>query len=97
MSAFRHLASLAKPKKGKIIPHNMPLTTATLRRVKDTLAALPCQADSATLQTNELDLARADTYSNHAAVLVPLVNIEDKPAILFQVRANVRTHSGEVR
>jgi hypothetical protein len=33
----------------------------------------------------------------HAAVLVPLCNVHDKPGILFEVRGKLRTHSGEVR
>ena len=39
-----------------------------------------------------------DPSERHAAVLVPLCNVKDRPGILFEVRGNkLRTHSGEVR
>ena len=33
----------------------------------------------------------------HAAVLVPLCNLNDNPGLLFEVRGKLRAHSGEVR
>jgi len=86
MSTSRHLASLAKPKKtSKILPINTPLTLATLQHVSDALAAQPVST-----------IASQISAHTPAAVLVPLVNINDKPSILFQVRANLRMHGGEV-
>ncbi|KAI0705171.1 NUDIX hydrolase domain-like protein [Cytidiella melzeri] len=37
-----------------------------------------------------------DTSETHAAVLVPLCNVNNKPGILLEVRGKLRTHSGEV-
>lgn len=33
----------------------------------------------------------------HAAVLLPLCNVNGRPGVLFEVRGKLRTHSGEVR
>ncbi len=38
-----------------------------------------------------------DSSEKHAAVLVPLCNVNDKPGILLEVRGKLRTHGGEVR
>jgi len=78
-----------------IINPSCPLTPKTLRRVQDALSVAasgwnaPCDAKPA-----------------KAAVLCPLINVPiggadgqrtTRPGILFQVRANLRTHAGEVR
>lgn len=78
-----------------IINPSCPLTPKTLRRVQDALS------EAASEWTAPRDVKRAK-----AAVLCPLINIlvdgadgqrTTKPGILFQVRANLRTHAGEVR
>ena len=38
-----------------------------------------------------------DPKEKHAAVLIPLCNINDKAGILLELRGKLRTHSGEVR
>lgn len=38
-----------------------------------------------------------DPSETHAAVLVPLCNVNNRPGILLEVRGKLRTHSGEVR
>lgn len=76
-----------------IINPSSPLTPNTLRRVQDALSDAGWNA--------QRDVKRAN-----AAVLCPLINVPvdgadgqrtTRPAILFQVRANLRTHAGEVR
>ena len=78
-----------------IINPSCPLTPKTLRRVQDALS------EAASEWTAPRDVNRAK-----AAVLCPLINVlvdgadgqrTTKPGILFQVRANLRTHAGEVR
>jgi hypothetical protein len=78
-----------------IINPSCPFTPKTLRRVQDALS------DAASGWTAPRDVKRAK-----AAVLCPLVNVPvdgadgqrtTRPGILFQVRANLRTHAGEVR
>ena len=39
----------------------------------------------------------ADPKEGHAAVLIPLCNVNDQPSILLELRGKLRTHSGEVR
>ncbi|KAH9840223.1 uncharacterized protein C8Q71DRAFT_795355 [Rhodofomes roseus] len=41
-------------------------------------------------------LASSDTQEAHAAVLIPLCNVDNKPGVLLEVRGKLRTHSGEV-
>ncbi|KAI0305902.1 NUDIX hydrolase domain-like protein [Multifurca ochricompacta] len=37
-----------------------------------------------------------DSSEKHAAVLIPLCNINDNPSVLLELRGRLRTHSGEV-
>lgn len=78
-----------------VINPSCPLTPKTLRRVQDTLS----EATSGWSAPYDVNRAKA-------AVLCPLINIPvdgadgqktTRPAILFQVRANLRSHAGEVR
>jgi hypothetical protein len=39
----------------------------------------------------------ADPKEGHAAVLIPLCNVNDQPGILLELRGKLRKHSGEVR
>lgn len=63
-----------------------PLTRRTLDDIKSILA-----------QSYEQDSDKYDPSETHAAVLVPLCNVNDKPGILLEVRGKLRAHSGEVR
>jgi hypothetical protein len=38
-----------------------------------------------------------DPKEEHAAVLIPLCNVNDQPGILLELRGKLRTHSGEIR
>jgi hypothetical protein len=38
-----------------------------------------------------------DPKEKHAAVLIPLCNVNDQPGILLELRGKLRTHSDEVR
>ncbi|KAH9995593.1 NUDIX hydrolase domain-like protein [Russula vinacea] len=38
----------------------------------------------------------ADPKEGHAAVLIPLCNVNDQPSVLLELRGKLRTHSGEV-
>jgi hypothetical protein len=39
----------------------------------------------------------ADPKEKHAAVLIPLCNVNNQPGVLLELRGKLRTHSGEVR
>jgi hypothetical protein len=38
-----------------------------------------------------------DASETNAAVLIPFCNVKETPGILFEVRGQLRSHSGEVR
>ncbi|KIM32887.1 hypothetical protein M408DRAFT_326600 [Serendipita vermifera MAFF 305830] len=86
----RSIVSLARPKRtSSILPVDAPLSLLTLQRISEALASnakpTPCQS-RVTSQPQ-----------SPASVLLPLFNVNDKPAILFQVRASrMSAHSGEV-
>ncbi|KAA1468808.1 hypothetical protein DENSPDRAFT_834252 [Dentipellis sp. KUC8613] len=65
---------------------NTPLTHGSILRLKDTL-------DKA---YKEQPTVQVDARERHAAVLISLCNVEDKPGILLEVRGQLRTHAGEV-
>ena len=78
-----------------IINPSFPLTPKTLRRIQDALSEAASEWS-----------APRDVKRTKAAVLCPLINVPvdgvdgrrtTKPGILFQIRANLRTHAGEVR
>ena len=50
-----------------------------------------------TKNTLEYPLTAANPRENHAAVLIPLCNVNNKPSILLELRGKLRTHSGEIR
>jgi hypothetical protein len=105
MSTGRQLASLARPRtKSKVLSVDAPWTLASLQRVSDRLARYALPLSVSNVKQSKLseeignnDLTSGSTLANQAAVLVPLININQKPAILFQVRADLRSHAGEVR
>lgn len=63
-----------------------PLTRSALDGLKRALA-----------QKYDPEADRYDAAERHAAVLVPLCNVNNKPGILLEVRGQLRTHSGECR
>ena len=68
-----------------IVSLTSPLTRRSLRTIKDALSAA---------YTTKYSISPAET---HAAVLVPLCNLNNTPGLLLEVRGKLRTHSGEVR
>ncbi|KAH9072123.1 NUDIX hydrolase domain-like protein [Lactarius deliciosus] len=52
----------------------------------------------AALTRSTLDdpLTAANPREKHAAVLIPLCNVNNKPSILLELRGKLRTHSGEI-
>ncbi|KAH8116396.1 NUDIX hydrolase domain-like protein [Phellopilus nigrolimitatus] len=74
-----------------ISPHlslTSPLTTRSLASIRVALQnALP---------TNRQRQSLTATSSGNAAVLIPLANVDGQPGILFEVRGQLRSHSGEV-
>ncbi|KAK7687940.1 hypothetical protein QCA50_009159 [Cerrena zonata] len=62
-----------------------PLTRSTLNSIRKTLETIYPEHD-----------IHYDPSETHAAVLVPLCNINNRPGILLEVRGKLRTHSGEV-
>ncbi|KAG8812606.1 hypothetical protein FRC17_001945 [Serendipita sp. 399] len=96
----RPLAFVAKPRKSSsILPINTPFSLSTLQRISSAIIDHNAATgfDLAAFLTKNTSAVNAGSSSqSQAAVLLPLANIDDKPSILFQVRANLRTHSGEV-
>ncbi|KAI0084465.1 NUDIX hydrolase domain-like protein [Irpex rosettiformis] len=66
-----------------MLPLSTPLTRRSLNAIRSVLAEA----------YNEIN---HDSSERHAAVLVPLCNVNGKPGILFEVRGKLRTHGGEV-
>lgn len=65
-----------------------PLTRASLSRVKHALSHYHSHTHQGTLNDNE----------THAAVLIPMCNVNNRPGVLLEVRGKeMRNHSGEVR
>ena len=93
-SMFRSLASAAtasgaalsaSPSK-PLVSLTEPLTRRTCNAIRDALhSAYPQSEDT------------HDPSETHAAVLVPLCNVDGRPGVLLEVRGKLRTHSGEVR
>ncbi|CAG7846918.1 SubName: Full=Uncharacterized protein {ECO:0000313/EMBL:CCA71376.1} [Serendipita indica DSM 11827] len=82
-------AALAKPRtSSRILSTGSPFNWTTLHAISKSLSE----------HTRGPAVTHDGTYSEsgQAAVLLPLVNINNKPAVLFQVRANLRAHKGEV-
>ncbi|KAI6001072.1 NUDIX hydrolase domain-like protein [Pisolithus orientalis] len=78
------------------IPSNansiISLTTPFTRNSLDTIrGALSDYATSAGLTSSE-----PDPNESHAAVLVPLCNVDGVPGVLLEVRGNLTSHLGEV-
>ncbi|KIL00754.1 hypothetical protein PAXRUDRAFT_129080 [Paxillus rubicundulus Ve08.2h10] len=65
-----------------------PFTRASLAEIRDALA----RAENL---VNGVGSAPSPTEV-HAAVLVPLCNVDNVPGVLLEVRGKLRTHSGEV-
>ncbi|CAL1714995.1 unnamed protein product [Somion occarium] len=82
---LRNLSTLSPRPSPKPISLTSPFTRSTLNSIQTTLEA-----------TYSEDDIRYDPSETHAAVLVPLCNVNNKPGILLEVRGKLRTHSGEV-
>lgn len=75
----------------RYIPHNVspflsltdPLTPSSLLAIRETLRTTRSPPVNHT--------------EKHAAVLLPLCNVNGRPGVLLEVRGKLRTHSGEVR
>ncbi|KAI0255849.1 NUDIX hydrolase domain-like protein [Lactifluus subvellereus] len=76
-----------------ILPH--PNLTAALSS-PFTRSSLTTIRTALTRSAQDYTLAAADSKEKHAAVLIPLCNVNDKPGILLELRGKLRTHSGEV-
>ncbi|KAN0088553.1 hypothetical protein V8E55_005610 [Tylopilus felleus] len=68
-----------------IISLTAPFTRASLAKIRDTLAS----------GVNQDGIA-PDPTEPHAAVLVPLCNVNNTPGVLLEVRGQLRSHAGEV-
>ncbi|KAF9221391.1 hypothetical protein BS17DRAFT_785309 [Gyrodon lividus] len=69
-----------------IISLTAPLTCASLTKIRDALTMAERANSASTPNPREV----------HAAVLVPLCNVDNVPGVLLEVRGKLRTHSGEV-
>jgi len=82
------LRTLTTTSPNNMLPHpNLPFTRQSLAAIR---AALVRDRGSPTA-------AAVDPKEKHAAVLIPLCNVNDRPGILLELRGKLRTHSGEVR
>ncbi|KAI0272469.1 NUDIX hydrolase domain-like protein [Gloeopeniophorella convolvens] len=63
-----------------------PLTRKSLGRIRSALIK----------NAQEYPSVAADPAEKHAAVLIPLCNVNNKPGILLELRGKLRTHSGEI-
>ncbi|TCD71865.1 hypothetical protein EIP91_003208 [Steccherinum ochraceum] len=72
-----------------VVSLTSPFTPSTLLTIRSTLNAAYSRAE----HNSEYQYDPSET---HAAVLVPLCNVNNKPGILLEVRGKLRTHSGEV-
>jgi len=70
-----------------LTPPSIPLTRKSLTAIR---AAL-------TRAAQDYAPIAAEPKEGHAAVLIPLCNVNDQPGILLELRGKLRTHSGEVR
>jgi hypothetical protein len=84
------------PIHSSMLPH--PKLTAALSS-PFTRSSLITIRTALTRSAQDYTLAAADPEEKekHAAVLIPLCNVNDKPSILLELRGKLRTHSGEVR
>ena len=64
-----------------------PFTRTSLAAIRAVLAK----------SASEYPLTAANPREKHAAVLIPLCNVNNTPSILLELRGKLRTHSGEVR
>ncbi|KAF9642681.1 hypothetical protein BDM02DRAFT_1974827 [Thelephora ganbajun] len=67
-----------------IVSLTSPFTRGSLRTIKDALSVA---------YTTKYPISPTET---HAAVLIPLCNLNDNPGLLLEVRGKLRAHSGEV-
>ncbi|THH28575.1 hypothetical protein EUX98_g5614 [Antrodiella citrinella] len=81
------MSSFARPA-SSIVSLTNPFTSSTLSTIRAALAATYSRAE------DHPEYAY-DPKETHAAVLVPLCNVNNKPGILLEVRGKLRTHSGE--
>ncbi|KAI0343085.1 hypothetical protein BDW22DRAFT_1356657 [Trametopsis cervina] len=77
----------------------MMATTSTRPAVALSLTTPFTRASLNTIRRILTETYAEDTHNpseTHAAVLVPLCNVNNKPGVLLEVRGKLRTHSGEV-
>jgi hypothetical protein len=93
-SMLRTFTTAASNTASSILPH--PNLTAALSSPfsRNSLNTIRSALTRSTLEYSD---AAADPKEKHAAVLIPLCNVNDKPGILLELRGKLRTHSGEVR
>jgi len=70
------------------------LTAASIPFTRKSLTAIRA---ALTRAAQDYTPIAADPKEGHAAVLIPLCNVNDQPGILLELRGKLRKHSGEVR
>ena len=70
------------------------LTAASIPFTRKSLIAIRA---ALTRAAQDYTFFAADPKEGHAAVLIPLCNVNEQPGILLELRGKLRTHSGEVR
>jgi hypothetical protein len=75
----------------------LPYPNITAASVPFTRNSLTAIRAALTRATQDYTPIAADPNEGHAAVLIPLCNVNDQPGVLLELRGKLRTHSGEIR
>jgi hypothetical protein len=75
----------------------LPYPNLTVASIPFTRKSLTAIRAALTRAAQDYTPIAADPKEGHAAVLIPLCNVNDQPSILLELRGKLRTHSGEVR
>jgi hypothetical protein len=77
--------------------NRLPCPNPTAASIPFTRKSLTAIRAALTRAAQDYTPITADPKEGHAAVLIPLCNVNDQPGILLELRGKLRTHSGEVR
>ena len=89
---LRTLTTTSPTRASSVLPHPNLTPTFSVPFTRQSLAAIR----TALIRDDHAPIA-VDPKEKHAAVLIPLCNVDDRPGILLELRGKLRMHSGEVR
>jgi hypothetical protein len=79
------------------VSSRLPYPNLTAAPIPFTRKSLTAIRAALTRAAQDYTHIAADPKEGHAAVLIPLCNVNNQPGILLELRGKLRTHSGEVR